>query len=418
MKTAYNFYKNSFGGFCMRGMRFVKFSLILAVMLLSCTAALAGGQVDKVDGLYVITLEGSPYDMGFQQGSLLKDDIRLVYKNYLYKKVIKEWTKQYAYLAGKGGPKAHSDPRSVLLDEAQKHAKNIPDEFLEEMRGLADGAGLKYEDVLILSSHIDYFAVLCSTFVARGAVTADGAMIEGRNLDWAKGGLTELDPLSAVIVRKPENGHAWASVIYPGLIGDLTILNDAGMAIELNFSMAVKEENGETGMPALVIMRKLAQYAGSIEEAEAILKETPRIAGYNITVADGKTNEAEVIEVTAKTMGIVPLVDDTVVTTNHFTSAELDGKNVAASNFSSSPSPERYARLKELLQENKGRIDPEVAKTMMHDAGVMVPGTVQTVVLRPETRDFWVWSRNRAAGDFVHLNLNDLLAQGSEKAQN
>lgn len=383
--------------------------VVFAGLLLSGVARAEAG-LKVVNGMYVITVEGAPYDMGFQMGSLMKEEIKSIYKSYLYKKVIKEWTKQYAYLSGKGGSKANTDPRGVLLDAALKNEPFIPDEFKEEMRGLADGAGLKYEDVLIMSTHIDYFAVLCSTFVARGSMTKDGAMIEGRNLDWASGGLVDLDPFSAVIVRKPANGHAFASVIYPGIIGDLTVLNDAGVSVEINFSMALGDENGAAGMPAMILMRQLAQYAGSLDEAVSIVKNATRIAGYNITVVDGKNRDAAVIELTAKTVDTVRFSNDYFLSTNHFTSPALQGKNVKASNFSSGPSPERYARLTELMTQHGGAIDPTLARAIMHDSGVKVSGTVQTIILRPETMDFWVWSRNRQPGDFVPFNLNDLLS--------
>jgi predicted choloylglycine hydrolase len=395
-----------------RQFRYLAAAVVSAVfaMLLQAAPARAAGALDKADGIYVLTLEGSHYDMGFQQGSLLKDEITLVYKEYLYKKVFEEWTKQFAIL-GKGGPKAYSNPRGALLDHAKAMEPFIPEEFKEEMHGLADGAGLKYEDVLILSSHVDYFAILCSTFVARGTRTADGSLIEGRNLDWAKGGLKELDAYTTVVVRKPDKGRAFASVIYPGIVGDLTTINDAGVTVELNFSMAVEEENGDIGVPALILVRMLAQYAENVDQAEKIIRDSKRIAGYNVVVTDGKTNQARLIELTAKTVDTLDFNEDALYTTNHFITPALAGKNIEAGNFSSSsPSPERYARLGELLAEHNGAITPEIAQAMMHDNGVMVSGTVQTVVLRPATFDFWVWARNRDLGDFVHFNLKDFLA--------
>ena len=390
--------------------KFMLFALVLCVLatMMSSRPAAAAGKLDNVNGINVLVLEGSPYDMGFEQGTLLKTEINKVYKQYLYKKVFEEWTKQIAIL-GKGGAKAYSDPRGAMIDHSNKMEPFIPDEFKQEMHGLADGAGLKYEDVLILSSHVDYFAILCSTFVARGTMTADGTLIEGRNLDWAKGGLKDLDPLTTLIVRKPDKGHAFASVIYPGIVGDLTAINDAGVAVELNFSMAVEQENGEAGMPILILMRQLAQYAESVTQAEQIIKDAPRMAGYNVVVADGKTREARLIELTAKTVGVLDFKDDALLTTNHFTTPELAGKNISADSFSSSPSADRFNRLVELLDQNRGKITTEMAAAMMHDPGVMVSGTVQTVVFRPETFDFWVWSRNRAPGDFVPFNLKDFV---------
>lgn len=390
----------------------LKITIIAAVLF-----ALAGGaahsvekkgKVEKVSGITVLTVEGTPYEMGFQQGSLLKEDITTIYNIYLKEKVLKVWVKEYSIL-GKGGPKAYSNPRGALLEFAKKSEKHIPAELVEEMKGLADGAGLKYEDVLIMSSHIDYFAVLCSTFVARGAATKDGKLVEGRNLDWAQGGLKELDKYAAVIVFKPDNGLPFVSIGYPGIVGVLTGINGAGLAAELNFSMAVSGENGPDGFPALVLMRKLIQNSSTIGDAEKFLRGIQKMAGYNVVAASASEKDARVVEITAKTVGTVPLVNDTLVSTNHFMSKELAGKNTNASGFSSSPSPERYARLVQLLKDNRGKIDPAAAMKMMHDGGVQVPGTVQTVVISPETGDFWFWARGRAQDDYVKFNVKDLL---------
>ena len=84
--------------------------------------------------------------------------------------------------------------------------------------------------------------------------------------------------------------------------------------------------------------------------------------------------------------------------------------NIETSNFSSSPSLDRYNRLVELLDEYRGSVDPETAIRMIHDSGVKVSGTVQTVILKPADSLIWVWSRNRAPGDFVEFNVDELLA--------
>jgi len=390
--------------------RFFIICLAFAAALAAASCpVLAEPGLEEMDGLYVLTLEGSPREMGRQQGELMKKHIRFVYKAYLKDLVYNTWTKEYAIL--KGTPRAYSNPRKAMAEFASKVEKDIPDEYLEEMKGLAEGAGIDYVDVLIMTAHVDYFAILCSTLVATGPATTDGKLVEARNLDWAQGGLRDLDRFSSIIVVKPEKGHAFASVGYPGLVGVLTAVNDAKVTVELNFSMA--KENGESGMPALILMRKLAQYAGSLDEAEQILRDAPRFAGYNITVTDGKTNEARLIEVAYGKLGTKGPVDNTLVSTNHFITDELAGNNVETSQFSSSPSQDRFDRLTELLSKNSGKIDPELAISMIHDGAVKVPGTVQTIVFKPADDLMWVWSRNREASDFVEFEVDSLLGDSS-----
>jgi predicted choloylglycine hydrolase len=367
----------------------------------------AESQLAEKDGLHVVTLEGSPHELGLQQGRLLKDQIQQVYKVYLNDLVYQEWVKQYAIL--KGQTKAYSNPPKAIAEFAKGNEPNIPREYIEEMKGLAEGAGLEYSEVLNMTAHVDYFAMLmCSTIVAAGQATPDGKLIEARNLDWASGKATELDPFTTVFIYKPDHGHKFVSILYPGIVGALTAVNDQKLTVELNFSMAKK--NGKSGFPALLIVRHIAQNAATLDEAETILRDMPRIAGYNVMVTDGKTNKARLIEITSDKVGTSDLrADGTLITTNHFVTKELSGENVDSSRFSQLPSGERYARLDTLLKQYYGKIDPQIGMTMIHDDGVKVSGTVQTTIFKPAEGLIWVWARNHQPDHFVEFNVGELL---------
>lgn len=387
------------------------------LLVLFCTVFIAGAaraaaqeaepKIVHKDGLRIVNLEGSPYEIGLQHGKLLKDDIRRIYKIYLKDLVYDTWIKEYAIL-GKGGKLAYSNPRKAMAKFAKNLEKDIPEEYIQEMKGIADGAEIPYIEVLNMNSHIDYFAILCSTIIATGPASKDGKLVEARNLDWAQGGLRDLDKFSTVFVVKPENGHSFVSVFYPGLVGALTSVNDAKVTSELNFSMAKK--NDRNGTPALLLMRKVVQYGGTLDEAEKILRDAPRLAGYNITIADGKTNDARLIEITAGVVDTLSPFEGKMVSTNHFITDKLAGQNIETSNFSSSPSGDRFNRLTELLAQNHGKIDMELAQEMIHDDVVKVSGTVQTAIFKPADQLLWVWTRDRAPGDFVKLDVADLLA--------
>ena len=397
-----------------RYFRVVATGVALTVFFSCAAAAEKQGRISNVNGLAVVELQGTPYEIGYQHGSLLKEQIKDVYKIYLNELVYNKWIKEYAIL-GKGGKDAWANPRKAMAKFSKSIEKFIPEEYIEEMKGIADGAGLDYIDVLNMSAHVDYFAILCSTLVAGGPASADGKLVEARNLDWAQGGLRDLDKYSTVFVIRPDNGHPFVSVIYPGLVGVLTAVNDSKITAELNFSMA--KENGKNGVPALILMRNLIQYSSTLDEAEKILRDSTRLAGYNIVVADGKTSDARLIEISATTVGTLGLKDGTLVSTNHFITDSLAGANVETSQFSSSPSPDRFNRLTELLKEYNGKVTVENAIAMIHDDIVKVPGTVQTIVFKPEENLIWVWTRNRAAGDFVKFNTADLIS-GAETPGN
>ncbi|HOO57364.1 MAG TPA: C45 family autoproteolytic acyltransferase/hydrolase [bacterium] len=391
-----------------QGIPILLLAIVMSVFVFT-GAANSEARVENRDGLKIVYLEGSPYDLGFQQGSMLKEDVNVVYTTYLNDLVYEDWVKKYAIL--KGMSLAYKNPRKGMAKFAQNVVPHVPEYYLEEMKGLAEGAGLDYREVVNMMVHVDYFAILlCSTLVASGPATLDGNLIEARNLDWASGAAKELDPLSTMFVYKPDRGHAFMSILYPGIVGALTAVNDAKLTVELNFSMAT--ENGTEGFPAMLIVRHIAQNAATLDEAEALLREMPRIAGYNVMVTDGKTNQARLIEINTNTVDTLGLDENgTLVTTNHFTTKALEGKNVNTNSFSELPSPERYVRLHEMLAQKRGSIGPADAIEMIHDKQIKCSGTVQTVIFKPAEDKIWVWTRSRKPGDFLELDVAEMLSK-------
>ncbi len=380
---------------------------VLAAVIFFQISLNAEPRIENVGGLKVVYLEGDPYKIGHDLGSLMKEDIGRVYNVYLSDLVYNDWVKKYAIL--KGASAAYGNPKKAMNQFAQGLVPHIPEEYIQEMKGLAEGAGLDYREVLNMTAHVDYFAVLmCSTLAATGKATVDGKLIEARNLDWAGGAAKELDPLTTVLVYKPDRGHSFVSVLYPGIVGALTAVNDAQITVELNFSMAKK--NATEGFPALLISRHIAQNASSLDEAEALLRQIPKVAGYNIFVTDGKTNEARLIEITTDAVGAIGMDEKGLLgSTNHFITKELAGANVDSSRFSELPSDGRLSRLFEMMNDNYGKIDRVKALEMIHDDGIKVSGTVQTVVFKPADHMMWVWARGRKPGDAVEFNVKEML---------
>jgi len=87
---------------------------------------LKGGWLKEINGIKVLYISGTHYEMGYQHGYLLRNETRenlrafLNNTHYSYEKLLEIWniTKNF-----------------------------IPKEYIEELRGLADGAGIKFEDV-------------------------------------------------------------------------------------------------------------------------------------------------------------------------------------------------------------------------------------------------------------------------------
>jgi len=95
-------------------------------------------------GVRVLHLAGTPYQMGYQHGVLLQKTVRAALRDDLY-----------ARLSDQPGLS-----HARLLAYARQVELSLPEELRQEIRGLADGAGLPYRDVLAWNLLESYGATL------------------------------------------------------------------------------------------------------------------------------------------------------------------------------------------------------------------------------------------------------------------
>ena len=129
------------------------------------------GFLEEVDGSRVLHVKGDPYQMGYQQGALLRDDIRELV-HFLFDVKAKEMTFEL------GGIKL-LDPKRVIRGIVATQRKHIPERFFEEMRGIADGAGMDVQDIIVANFIPELFH--CSGFALSGSATKDGTLYHGRD---------------------------------------------------------------------------------------------------------------------------------------------------------------------------------------------------------------------------------------------
>src|SRR5437879_1496437 len=111
--------------------------LVLAILVLLVPVARAEhktivrcgqGFLEDVDGYRVLHLKGTPYEMGYQQGALLKEDIREGLHFLLDEKA-------KAITIEVGGIKL-LNPRRAIAGIAARQRKFVPERFYEELRGV------------------------------------------------------------------------------------------------------------------------------------------------------------------------------------------------------------------------------------------------------------------------------------------
>ncbi len=109
----------------------------------------------------VLRLEGSAYERGLQHGRRLKSKIRSFYTTLLLTSILPHLNREQPDLAAvfpeyrKGRYAGGRFSFELLLDSARSFEKSISRAHRDEMRGVADGAEVPYEQVLVLNTFVD-----------------------------------------------------------------------------------------------------------------------------------------------------------------------------------------------------------------------------------------------------------------------
>ena len=257
-----------------------------AIALAACAwpaPASATPRVETVDGLKIVYLEGSPYDIGHQHGELLGEWVRRssaqllgYFEDYLKVPWIGGWLVDW------------------WLDRSWGESLPfIPTDYLEELQGLSDAAGVPMNDLWRIHAIPDR-TYACANFAAWGRATADGRMIHLRNLDWNIEAGIQRYPV--IFVVHPTGKRIYASAGWAGFIGVLTGVNEHGLSIG-----QVGAETADVdyhGLPMPFLIRRVLEESASLGDAVRIVTKGPRTVGINYLIADAEARRAVAIETT------------------------------------------------------------------------------------------------------------------------
>ncbi|HEX5271404.1 MAG TPA: C45 family autoproteolytic acyltransferase/hydrolase [Gemmataceae bacterium] len=270
-------------------------------------------------GWVVLHVEGEPYERGYQHGKLMAAEI----------------ADHIDTLATARSPKAPADGwRDQRLLINALFLRRYDKEYLEEMKGIADGAaagGAKFDgrpvdllDVVSLNSGIetDFLAENldatpnglesmkfkaphyprakklpaehCSAFAATGPATADGKVVFGHITMW---NLYHVRHYNVWLDVLPKKGHRVLMQSFPGGImsGLDYYMNGAGLLVA---ETTIKQTRFDvTGDSMVSRIRKALQYGSTIDEAVKILEKANNGVYTNEwLLADTKTNEIALFE--------------------------------------------------------------------------------------------------------------------------
>lgn len=202
----------------------------------------------------------------------------------------------------------------VLQVVATANMDAVPQEFLEEMRGISEGCRqegyeVSFLDVLTLnlgfdvleSIFVSFAAIACNEFAVAGKATRDGRLFHGRDFMFPTGGGVFSDE-ALLIIHKPESGYPLIASAAPGFVGMPTALNSRGVSCGMDMVASVLSRPIITGEGSLLLCRKAVQYGGSLEEAVSLIRDSDRAVPWLYLVADGEQGDAVVLETTASSL--------------------------------------------------------------------------------------------------------------------
>jgi hypothetical protein len=326
------------------------------------------------NGWIFVHLEGGPSDIGYQHGYLLAPEIRDTL-NTVSVEMIHEEKKDWQF----------------FRDKAQNMLwPHVEAEYRAELQGIADGAvarGVKLDvwDVVALNAWLEmpYFDKVfnkqhelpvsaaagehCSAFVATGSYTKDGRVVIAHN-NWTSYQTGERWNIIFDVV--PTKGNHFLMDGMPGLIhsGDDFGINSAGIMIT---ETTISRFNGfdPDAVPEFVRARKAMQYSASIDDFARIMKDGNN-GGYanDWLVADRKTNEIASLELGLKNVTLDRSRDGYFVGSNFPINEKLakEETDFDLNNPGESPNA-RHVRWKQLMEQNKGKIDVPAAQRFLAD---------------------------------------------------
>jgi len=345
----------------------------------------------------LIEAKGSPHERGVRVGGHYRRTLlNLLKENYRY----------YVEVAGTS--------REDVLSRAARFRKATEDFsplLGEEVRGIAEGAGVKVDEVYVLAAFNElYYPSVrrgCTSFAVRDGATADGLTYVGQNNDdavepWLRGDCVTL-------VRYVQNeGPNVLAYSYAGIPAQMGI-NSSGLALCAN---ALHYDRVATGVPMFCLVREVLNQK-SVDDAIELISAARRPYALNFVLGDAR-GIADV-ETTPKKIEVTRS-DRMLYHTNHYLcmkDAEI-GKQTGKRFHNTKV---RCARIAELLGSGEGKLDLELLEAYLRDhknrpdsvcrhAGES-PGyggiykTFDSMIYIPEKREGWLTRGNPCETEYV-----------------
>ncbi|HIE52299.1 MAG TPA: hypothetical protein EYP85_11120 [Armatimonadetes bacterium] len=322
--------------------------------------------------LRTVTVSGTYYEQGCQHGAALADVIRELVAQYLDRV---DW---------------HSERAQKYLRLLEENTHRWAAPLLEELQGIAAGSGVAYEELWAYNCLADLGRVhqFCTNVAFR--YTPEGPAL-GKTNDIGK----DAQRNHALFRRTEGEGAPLLLATWPGTIWANCFVTLSGLVFGgANVSQRARCEEG---LPSNVLLRWIAEAAKDVEEAVALVQETPIMHHpINITLADAE-GHLVVVEKSPKGCAVrEPDERGVIFATNHFCSPPLRGTDTPPPELRAN-SEARFANLQRLTATGPYTVERIQAiladhttpgAICQHGAGEMWTSVAYVALPRPRTLHF------------------------------
>lgn len=304
----------------------------------------------------IIKLTGNPYENGCAHGEAFKEKIRdfvdsitsIHQANQTYIKVDRQSLVDFC---------------KRNLGYLDKHSACLT----KEMQGIADGAGVSFDDILFLNSFLELEDLRapglggkilpdqlwgCTTFNIPGEISQDGRVFIGQTYDMEK----YYEKYLAILHLCPPSGPEALVVTLAGILG-LNGINSAGIGAVIN---KITATDARSGVIYPFIMRK-ALAAERIGDALGAVIFSPRATGINYQLCgEGLAFCAE----TSATHYQLLNCEGGIAHTNHYLGSDMKGFETPQW-LSHGGSMVRKQVADNFLKRHKGMLTPDLLKDLM-----------------------------------------------------
>ncbi|TYL94740.1 acyl-CoA--6-aminopenicillanic acid acyltransferase [Bradyrhizobium rifense] len=248
--------------------------------------------------------------------------------------------------------------------------------YIEEMRGIAEGADVPFEDIVLLNARTEIIKLAnpairarlktpedpdgCTGVVVMPQATASGRLIHAQNWDWKR----ECAETAVVLKVRRDDGPDLMTFTEAGALGRCGF-NAVGIAITANYLQSDRDYR-QAGVPLALIRRKVLENEHLALAMRAVYS-TRKSAANNMIVSHREGVAIDFECAPDETFQVHPQNNGLLVHANHFVSPVALGKLKDTGIAETPDSLYRDIRVRDLLQPHIGRITFDTVKDALFD---------------------------------------------------